>query len=291
MIWRFQLAGVPFTLRTTDDNSQLRLPDAYQVFRCDDDHLSDAACYHVVSPDDQSLLTVDESRILWQCLTWRMGYLDDFRFCIEINNVEDDSWVPVVNVVKDFSMGVICPRYGRWTTPAEYAINYPYDQALLLNRLLFFDAGIVHAAGVVVDGNGYIFTGPSDVGKTTIARLWQQSGATLLNDDRVILRVIDGMPYLSATPWHGEEPQVNAMTVPLKGIFFLEQAEISRMSTITHVAALSRLVANSVAPFYLQSAMEKMLGIWSQTVEQVQTGILSFTPNQQAIDVCRSAFL
>ncbi len=286
MFWRFQLAGVPFSLQTTSDDIQL--PDAYHAFRCDG---ADAAGrYHVVSPDDQSLLPVDESRILWQCLTWRMGYLDDFRLCIEINNVEDNSWVPVVNVVKDFSMGVICPRYGRWATSSVYAVNYPYDQALLLNRLLFFEAGIVHACGVVVDGNGYVFTGPSDVGKTTLARLWQQSGATLLNDDRVILRVMDGVPYLAATPWHGEEPEVNAMTVPLKGIFFLQQSDVNRISDIPHVAAVSRLVANSVAPFYNQSAMEKLLGIWSQIVDQVQIGILSFIPDQQAIDVCLSSF-
>ncbi|NCC50541.1 MAG: hypothetical protein EOM20_04920 [Spartobacteria bacterium] len=283
--WRFKLAGVPFRLLTSDD--ALHFPVAYDAFMCGPDEADDGGNYMVLSAEDTSLLPVLPDRVLWRCTTWRMGYLEDDRVGIEIHRVTDGAWAPVVNVNGDFSEGTICPRYGRWATPAPHAINYPYDQALLLNRLLHFDAGIVHACGIVINGSGYIFSGPSDIGKTTLARLWRASGATLLNDDRVILRLVDDRPWLAATPWHGEEPEVQAMMVPLKGVYFLEQAPENRMLPITSVAAVSRLTANSVAPFYLPAAMERLLTLWSHVVEQVDTGILRFTPDARAVEVCR----
>ena len=56
-----------------------------------------------------------------------------------------------------------------------------------------------------------LFTGVSGVGKSTMAKLWKNTGACVLNDDRLVIRYVDGivkiynnpMPYYSQKPQHG----------------------------------------------------------------------------------------
>jgi hypothetical protein len=207
---------------------------------------------------------------------------------IELHTVATDSWIPIANLSPDFSGGTINCRYGRWAKIAPFVLNYPYDQAILLNRLSRFGAGVVHSCGVVVDGNGLIFGGPSDVGKTTLARLWRENGATLLNDDRVILRVVDGKATLSGSPWHGEEPEVRAQTVPLRAIFHLKQARENKIRELAATEALAKLIATTVAPFYLKENMERLLESWARIVELLPSYVLEFTPDRRAVDACRA---
>ncbi len=87
-----------------------------------------------------------------------------------------------------------------------YPLEYPLDELLILHLLAKGRGVEVHACGVVDPaGQGYLFAGQSDAGKTTIARLWQKvEGMTVLSDDRIILRNIEGRLWMYGTPWHGE---------------------------------------------------------------------------------------
>jgi len=48
---------------------------------------------------------------------------------------------------------------------------------------------MIHASGVNNAGHGYIFSGVSGKGKSTMAKLWDNSGARVIHDDRLILRI------------------------------------------------------------------------------------------------------
>jgi len=50
---------------------------------------------------------------------------------------------------------------------------------------------LLHAAGIVLDGQGYVFTGPSAAGKTTVARL-AAGYAEVLSDENVVVRETSG---------------------------------------------------------------------------------------------------
>jgi hypothetical protein len=283
---QFSLAGLGFELQAAGRELQLQLPPAFEPF-LSSGNAPPIASYRV-SPDASAVLEPSASA-LWQCTTWRLGLTQASRTAIELHSVATDSWVPVANLSPDFSDGTINCRYGRWATIAPFVLNYPYDQAILLNRLVHFGAGVIHACGVVVDGNGLIFGGPSDVGKTTLARLWRGDGATLLNDDRVILRVVDGKAQLSGSPWHGEEPEVRAQTVPLRAIFHLKQSRENKVRKLAGTEALAKLIATTVAPFYLKENMERLLESWAQIAELVPSYVLEFTPDRRALDACREA--
>lgn len=92
--------------------------------------------------------------------------------------------------------------------------------------MLDYDAFLLHAAVVAVDGEGYVFTAPGGTGKSTHANYWMQefgNRAVMVNGDKPIIRLINDKFYVCGTPWRGKERLGNADVVPLKVICLLER--------------------------------------------------------------------
>ena len=110
---------------------------------------------------------------------------------------------------------------------------------------------LLHGAGVVKDGVGYVFFGPSGAGKSTTAGLAAET-ATVLSDDIVIVRR-DGDAYrLCGVPFFGslnDFPPHN-MSVPLKGIYRLHQDVWHHVEPLSSAQAVAELSAS--APFIVQ---------------------------------------
>jgi hypothetical protein len=84
-------------------------------------------------------------------------------------------------------------------------LEYPLGE-LLWVHLLGAGRGVeVHSCGVLdAHGNGHLFVGQSEAGKTTIARQWKkEKGVNILSDDRMILRKMGDKFWMYGTPWHG----------------------------------------------------------------------------------------
>ena len=60
----------------------------------------------------------------------------------------------------------------------------------LLTQLARHGGVLLHAAGVVWEGVGLIFTGPSEAGKSTLSEFYLARGAAVLSDERIIIRQI-----------------------------------------------------------------------------------------------------
>ena len=186
----------------------------------------------------------------------------------------------------DFTAARLRPVAGRLGEPSALALNYPSDQSLMTNRLLRLGAVVLHACGVVMDGRGYVFCGRSGIGKTTMARMWRDRGAVLLNDDRVILRVTGNEVRLHSSPWHGEEREVTAGDVPLAGFFHLSQAIEHRLTPISGALAGARLVATAIAPFYAADGIALLLEQVDHFTRLTPSYDLAFARNPTVIDLC-----
>ncbi len=278
----FTLAGLAFDLQPGEGVPSPALPPAFAPFLASGAG-EPAGVYEVTS---RELPPADPRGTLWSCDTWRLGREPAGGYAVEIGTA-DGRWLTAARVSDDFSRGTVRAVAGRRGEPSPYALNYPCDQAILMNRLLHFGAGIIHACGVVVDGQGVVFAGRSGAGKTTIARLWRAHGGALLNDDRVILRSRESGVAVASSPWHGEEREVRAGEAPLKAIFHLVQAPENRLRPLGEAEALARLAATAVAPFYLADGMERLLAAWSDIVRRVPSCILEFTPDPRALALCR----
>ena len=113
------------------------------------------------------------------------------------------------------------------------------------------DSILLHAAGVIRNGEGYVFFGPSGAGKTTTTYLAAKQGH-ILSDDLVIIRKHKGQYHLYGVPFKGElsdAPRSNKHA-PLKGIFRLRQDDSHYLEPLSTTTAIAELVAS--APFVVR---------------------------------------
>ena len=118
---------------------------------------------------------------------------------------------------------------------AEY--GKPYLEYIAIYRLFCekaIDLGVAlfHGSVVEVDGECYVFTARSGVGKSTHARMWREvfgDKAVMINDDKPLLREEDGKFYAYGTPWDGKHHLSVNRRSPIKAICFLERGEENKI--------------------------------------------------------------
>lgn len=92
----------------------------------------------------------------------------------------------------------------------------------LSSALLFYDAFILHGSVAELDGQAYIFSGDSGVGKSTQADLWSEcNGAQVLNGDRVILRRVGSEWKAFGLPMCGSSGICRVFDLPVRALVFL----------------------------------------------------------------------
>jgi hypothetical protein len=136
------------------------------------------------------------------------------------------------------------------------------------------DALLLHSAGVIRDGFGFVFFGPSGAGKTTTSRLAAKRGH-VVSDDLVIISCDENGCTLHGVPFKGElseAPRANQQA-PLKGLYRLRQVTSHYLEPISHIKAVADLVAAS--PFIVR---EKRL---SEQLMKVCSKIAKCVPVQQ----------
>jgi hypothetical protein len=160
------------------------------------------------------------------------------------------------------------------------ALEYPLDELIVIHLLAAGRGLEIHGCGVRdADGAGYLFAGQSGAGKTTIARLWTaERGATVLSDDRVIVRQDEDGFWLHGTPWHGEAPLASPDRARLAQVFLLRQHADHELRAIPRAAAAARLFAASFPPFHDASALAFTLRFLDALTAGVPSGELGFAP-------------
>lgn len=277
------LAGHRF-LFASSNAERVSLSPAFDQFRSTDERLPLTARYTVAAPD--RTVAGEDTDPIWKTETWQMGRAAHGDFILSIHIFPDEHPLAVARFNSDFSRGDLIRRAGRHGAPTPYAFNYPCDQVAVLNALAPHGVCVVHAGAVAVDGQGLLFCGRSGAGKTTLSRLCRDAGATLLNDDRQFLWIENGNARLAPTPWHGSEAEINNRTVPLRAIIHLEQAPHNALTPVTGATAATRLLGNTVAPFYRADAMDHTLALMERLTDRVPSYALSFTPTQDAVALC-----
>lgn len=129
---------------------------------------------------------------------------------------------------------------------------------------------ILHSSAVVDKGKSFVFVGPNDGGKSTIAR---NTTRQILSDDCVALRKSDNGKWMGcATPWGDVR---TSGEYPLEGIFFIEKSDNFYCEKIDPLSAVKGLFANASFSF---PDIEKHAGEILGKVLDVVAGISEFVP-------------
>lgn len=152
-----------------------------------------------------------------------------------------------------FDMPGACGRIGLSSWRADLRLRRENSGNLLeqflkslLAYLAFHRGGLLfHAAGILVDGGVFLFTGEGGSGKSTVVSLSPDKLA--LNDDLVVLR-LDGRGWRAyGTPfWNVLATRRSGQTADgvVAGIYRLAQDQQDYLELISNAVAISELMAN-----------------------------------------------
>lgn len=110
---------------------------------------------------------------------------------------------------------------------------------------------LLHSSAVAVDGNAYLFTAPSGTGKSTHARLWREllgARAVMINDDKPIIRFVDGDFYVYGTPWNGKHRLGTNARAKVKAICYLSRAEDNSIKKVEPQDLIIDVLGQTILP-------------------------------------------
>jgi len=195
---------------------------------------------------------------------------------------------------KDHTQGVIYndeSNLNRYDSGNIGALTlFPTDQ-ILIARLMGDRKGcVLHSAGMIMNGNGLIFAGHSDAGKSTIS-LIMKNRATLLCDDRNIIRR-QGQGFRLYGTWsHGDVDDVSSDSADVKAICFLKQAKENRLVRLEDKKIiLKNRLACLVKPFVTAQWWNKTLDVITEIVRQVPCYELCFDKSGSVVTLLEDEF-
>lgn len=151
-----------------------------------------------------------------------------------------------------------------------------YLEQLALYRKIaedFIERGVLlfHGSAIAVDGEVYLFTARSGVGKSTHARLWRQrfgERAFMVNDDKPLLRFTEDGILVCGTPWDGKHHLSRNTMLPLRAVGVITRGEDNRVEELSLGEAYSLLLQQS----YQSNNAERMARVL-QYVQRIVTGV------------------
>lgn len=145
---------------------------------------------------------------------------------------------------------------------------------------------LLHAACVDTPVGGLLFSGPSGIGKSTQAGLWQQyAGARLINGDRPILQKMKGdwlawgSPYAGSSRWFVNE------SCRVRAIVMLRQAPQCSLRQLSKAEAFHAVFAGITAPSWDPSRMLLACELAEMLISDISVYELSCTPTQMAVEL------
>lgn len=160
----------------------------------------------------------------------------------------------------------------------------------VIYALLAFGAGgmLFHSAGIVREGQAFLFFGPSGSGKTTVSRL--SSDYLTLNDDLLVLLPLgDGWQVYGTPFWNPSQTRPSSQHAPLAGLFRLVQDKDVYLKKMSKSRALAELAGSvPVIPLsgrLLPPLLERLAGL----ANAIPIYHLHFLPDDSFWEVIRES--
>jgi hypothetical protein len=189
---------------------------------------------------------------------------------------------PAKNAILKFSLTDM--EWDLWVAGAEKEIDpfeYPLDGLILYYLTVINGDIMIHASGVNNAGHGYLFSGISGNGKSTMAKLWENSGAKVIHDDRLILRkTASGYQMFNTPVYNNDEPAES----PLNKIFIIEHGSVNNLVYVTGANAVSLVMANCIQHNWGPEIIARLLGSVSIMCGTVPVVRVYFKPDRSIID-------
>jgi len=284
-----EIAGVNFIIHCRDSVILQEFPPIYRPFLEKTPSGNGSITIHI-RLELHDIPDIEKMRKIFDTdQSWSM-YLDNDEYVMALNPPilkKQVVWLARFN--EDFTKTIVycSDMLLRETEAGRRVLSpvlYPLDQLLLIHILAQNQGALIHAAGIVSHGKGYIFPGHSGAGKSTLmSKLATCKGFSFLSDDRVTVRKIDDRFMAYGTPWAGDAGIAENRGVPLNGIFFISHGSFNRIEEMEPRQALEKLMPVTSVPWYHEKMMTKVLSFCEGLVSNVPAYTLFFKPDTEVV--------
>lgn len=158
--------------------------------------------------------------------------------------------------------------------------------AVLMTHLSIHNGLLMHASVVEYQEKGILFVGPSGIGKTTQAMLWNQhKNAIIINGDMSLIHYEDSKYYAYGYPIHGSSPYCENRKVEISGIIILEQSLENRIEKITGIMMVESVMRNIFLPKWFEKGVNDALKTINGLLSNVPVYLLKCRIDQQAVEL------
>ena len=159
----------------------------------------------------------------------------------------------------------------RWPLLSHEHFCYMESGYIFYLKLMLYGGMMLHSSAVELDGRAYLFSGPSGMGKSTHARLWEDlfPNARIFNDDKPALRQKDGVWYAYGTPWCGKNGININISAPIAGICFLKRGETNEIRRLSKIEAASAVFSQTLNCFASSNGLDVLVKIIDRLIDSL----------------------
>ena len=160
-------------------------------------------------------------------------------------------------------------------------MEYPLDGLILYYLTAISGDIMIHGSGVNYKGNGYLFSGISGKGKTTMAKLWDNHGAEIIHDDRLIIRkTTTGYSMYNTPVYRNDEPRKTDIST----IFLIGHGAENEIIPVRGASAISMVMANCIQHNWDPGIIKGLIETISQICATIPVYRLLFKPDSSIIE-------
>jgi hypothetical protein len=170
-------------------------------------------------------------------------------------------------------------------------ISVTYYTACRMKYTVNPPAMLVHGCGILRHGQVSLFTGPSDIGKSTIAHLCGDKHGEVLNDEMLLMSRPGGNGRgvtIQNAPILGDLLPGRNTVAPLSRIFMLKQSNRTALKDLDKAGAYLRFIRQIIAPscvgnYDKKTAYNIMADFGSEVIREIPAYELEFNQDSNAL--------
>ncbi|MEK7543650.1 MAG: hypothetical protein AAB557_02185 [Patescibacteria group bacterium] len=177
-----------------------------------------------------------------------------------------------------------------------YVVDYPIQRLPFLKFNMYFrniacsvlkkhGGLILHGSALVHNNLGYVFVGPPGAGKSTMRKLF--SDYTCLGDDTAIVRKVGKRYYMFGSPFYQKTNiAYSNVKIPLRGVYILKQATITKLVHLSYAESLSQILANTFMSTVnsLSDERTKTISLVMHMIDEIPIVMLNFEKKRSLLE-------
>ncbi len=145
---------------------------------------------------------------------------------------------------------------------------------------------LLHCSYIIHNGEAILFCGKSGIGKSTQAGIWEKhKGAEIINGDKAVIYMNNGVPYVSSVPIAGTSGICKNKCAPLKAIVSLGQSKENTITGLKGIPALTKVFENCIFDNWRDGEADKCIGLISEIIGKIKVFDLQCLPDESAADI------